>query len=507
MKKIQILSFLLMLTMLLTSVISCKKKTNVPDPSQTSESSEKSVETDKWGQEIVDNGISDDMDFGGEVVNVLVRSGEGYRYEWCMEELTTLIDTEIYNRNAAVEEYLGITWNFMVQNEGQNQEAINQRIMNVGRSGLGGIDIVNAYRNSAANASLIPFYMNVRNDQFTYLDLDKPYWNQFFNEAAASFGRQYFFIGDMNLSVYDRSIVTFFNKAKLHDYTGKTVDELYELVLSGEWTYQTFYEMVKDVYVDSGTTSGERDYNDFYGLASIVASEASDGLLYSWDIRLTEKNDDGTHSLVSGAAKEKMVDAFGKLNDLMFSEGAYLHDGSSNNINHFVNGYCLFNIDVVSHTRAHTAKLADMTDGYGVIPTPKYDSQQTQYYTGVQDSHNVMAVMYYGRADYDMISAVLEYTASLSYSTVRPYYIETVIKTRQLDELSSKCFQLILDGVTMDWADVYNLALGGVRGPLWRVPFQTGNGADGAITNAFDTKTSTINGLIADLDAWLVTQY
>lgn len=508
MKIFRVFALLLALLMVLTSVIACTKKTNEPDSqSSTGGDTEKSVETDKWGQEVIDDGISDDLDFGGKTINVLVRSGEGFRYEWYTEEPSAAIDVEVFNRNSLVAEELNITWNFIVEND-SDQDKYNEKIMNVGRSGMGGIDIVNSYRHLAANANLIPFYMNVRSDKFTYLDLDKPYWNQYVNEASESFGRQYFFIGDMNLSVYDRSIVTFFNKAKLHDNTGMTPDELYGLVLDGGWTYERLYEIVSTLYNDIGDLSGDRDFYDFYGLTSINASEATDGLLYSWDLRLTSKDEnDGTHSLVSGADRTKMIDAFGKMNDLLYSEGVNLHEKAIEAITQFTGGNALFMIDIISHTRATTTMLADMVDGYGVIPTPKYDERQTTYYTGVQDAHNIMSVMYHGMGDYDMISAVLELTASVSYSTVRPYYVETIIKTRQLDALSSKCFDHVLNGVKIDWADIYNHFLNNVRRTFWRGPFNDGKGSDGAITDAFGTYEETITEKISELDAWLVTQY
>ena len=509
----RILCLLLALLMLLPMAIACRKEeeeapeTETQEVTQTETETETEIITDKWGQVVVDDGIPDELDYGGKTVNVLIRSGEQYRYEWNLEKPQTSVDQEIYYRNLAVAEELGITWNFVVTDEGTGLKTINEKILNTGKSGLGGIDIVNNYRNGAANTNLIPFYMDVRSDKFTYLNLDQPYWSKNINEAAESFGRQYFFAGDMNLSLYDRAIVVFFNKTQLEPSTGMTVDQLYQTVLDGDWTYEKLYNMTKGIYEDTGKTAGVRDYDDFYGISSIWISEASDGLLYAWDLALSEENEDGTHRVVTETGKTKMIEAFDKLTALLYGNGAYLNRTTSmDNIKHFTQGHAVFNIDVLYHFAAQATELAAMEDGYGVVPTPKYDDNQTEYYSGMQDAHNIMSVMYYGLGNYEMISAVLELTASKSYETVRPFYVETVVKGQRLDANSGKCFELIMAGVTLDWTDIYEPSIGSVRGNLWRTPFKTYE-EGGSVVDAFASKAESINEKIATIDEWLVTHY
>ena len=174
----QWISVLLAVVMLL-ALASCGSE---PDaPAETSPSADSGgdsgtgsgEETDEWGQTVIDNEIPEDLDYGGETVNILVRSGEQYCREWTSDEATDALSNEIFVRNQAVQDELGVVFRFIIEDEGNRCETINQRIINVGKSGLGGIDIVNNYSAYAANPNLLENYINLYDSRLTYLNLDK----------------------------------------------------------------------------------------------------------------------------------------------------------------------------------------------------------------------------------------------------------------------------------------------------------------------------------------------
>ena len=83
----------------------------------------------------------------------------------------------------------------------------------------------------------------------------------------------------------------------------------------------------------------------------------------------------------------------------------------------FTGGHALFTVDVVWHYDAGLTKLHAMTDGYGIIPMPKYDENQKEYITGVQDAYNVLSIMECGAdQDFAMISAVVDVATDVSVS-------------------------------------------------------------------------------------------
>lgn len=477
-----------------------------PDHGSVSET-DKEVVTDEWGQVVVEHGVPEGLNYEGQAINIVIRTNQ-YGREWTSEKINDAVDLEVFNRNQKVQNQLKVTLNFIpIADNSQSSggaKTMTDAITKVGQSGGKEYDIINQYRNDAGSINLIAFYKNVRGSDFTYLDLDQPYWSQNFNNVLNNNGKQYFFVGDINLTLWDRAIVTFFNKAQLETWAGVTEQELYQMVIDKKWTYETFYNMTKNVYTDM--TGNGKTQDDFYGLSSIGGSEATDGLLYSWNVALSETTVEGNHRIVTDSAKQKVIDAGEKLVALYTSNGAYINKDSGNNIAQFTSGKALFNIDVIYHNSSHLASIREMEDGYGIVPTPMYDENQEQYYTGVQDAHTIMCVMN-GDKDYEMISAALELLAYESYKNVRPYYVKVIIKDRILDDSKSgQMFDLIMDGVTLDYVDMFEGANPKIRWALWRKPFQrtTGyiSGGELSFTVAFEEANGSgaLDNKLYDLD-------
>ena len=244
----KIFALILALLMIVPVIVACNFNNNAGDETE----SETVIETDEWGQAVVNDGIPEDLDYGGKTVNILIRGGEQYRREWIpdteKEELDAL-DQEIVKRNQAVSKRIGVTLNYIPYTK---QEHLNEAIQAAGKNGTGEYDIVSNYAAYATSTNVLQYYMNFNNDVFTYMDLTKPYWNQNFIKDAEAFGKLYVCVGDANLSVYDRAIVVFFNKAKAEIYLSDI--NLYQMVLEKKWTYNEFYKIICCSFVHSTAT-------------------------------------------------------------------------------------------------------------------------------------------------------------------------------------------------------------------------------------------------------------
>lgn len=510
----RIICSLLVLLMLLALLASCKRdknnneelSSNDTDTDAVTIDDDEETETDEYGQ-IVYKDPTEGLNFGGKTVNILVRSGEQYVREWYVKSTQSNVDQAIYTRNVRVEEALGVKLNYIITDEGANNKPFMDKIINTATSGLGGIDIVSPFAAYATNPSAMPYYLNwYDQEKLPYLNLDNAYWNQNYIRDAAAFGKLYVCVGDVNLSVYDRCMVVFFNKAKtkayLKDTDGNSID-LYELVQSGEWYYETFYDMIKNIYEDTGDIQGDRDTKDFYGVTGILGSEASDAFLYSLGGSLTKTNADGSHELVTETELLRLETIYTSMLEFWTSTGAYMPTDSMTNYDVFTGGNALFTVDVVYHYSSGLAKLHAMDDEYGIIPMPKFDSDQDEYVTGIQDAYNVIAILQSGaNQDFEMISAVLEKMSYESYTEVRPYYIENILKVRNMDLNSAQCFNYVLNGIRWDFADVYGTAIGTVRNALWRNPFQAKVG----FSSNWQTYKGKYEKNLADFDTWLISQ-
>ena len=492
---VKVLALIFALLMILPLVVACGNG----NKEEADDATDTVVETDEWGQPKVDTGIPDSLDYGGKEVKILIRSSQQYRREWRagedQEELDNL-EQEIVKRNQKVAKDLGVTLNYKLNTLAD--EKMNDLISVAGKNGTGEYDIVSNYAALATSTNVLQYYMNFNNEQFTYMDLKQPYWNQSFIKDAEAFGKLYVCVGDANLSVYDRAIVVFYNKAKAEVYLNDI--NLYQMVIDKEWTYEEFYNIIANLYEDNGT---QDESDDFYGVASIKGSEAMDGFLYSLGASLTQKDAEGNHTLVTDSAYTRLGSAFTMVYDFWQTEGSKMITGSGPNYEFFTAGKALFDIDVMYHYESGNQMLRNMVDGYGVIPMPMFNTDQGEYMCGIQDAHNVMSIVSHFNQDYEMISAVMESLHSESYSSVRPFYIEKIVKGQFLDADSKSVFEMILNGTRWDFADIYNSATGGIREKIWRGPLR--NQKTDTIDEGYAANLETFNGNIATIDQWIAT--
>ncbi|MBQ4289815.1 MAG: hypothetical protein II719_01325, partial [Clostridia bacterium] len=98
--------------------------------------------------------------------------------------------------------------------------------------------------------------------------------------------------------------------------------------------------------------------------------------------------------------------------------------------------------------------LRDMQDDFGVLPYPKYDSQQESYY---HRSLPWMFVIPKVGQDLDMVGAVMQYGTWLSSYTVLPAYYDITIKQKRVrDEDAERMLDIVHDTVYVDFSDLYD---------------------------------------------------
>ena len=166
-------------------------------------------ETTTEGYAIKDN-LPEDLKFTGETISIISRGRSWCKDEVSVEALTgDVINDAIYNRNAAVEDRLGVKIVNYLTTDNDNYsitETIRKQVQ-------AGTNEYNLFANSVY-ATIMYTADNLFQDmtELTYLDLEQPYWSQGFNEAASIGEAQYFATGAICLSLYRFVFVTFFNK-------------------------------------------------------------------------------------------------------------------------------------------------------------------------------------------------------------------------------------------------------------------------------------------------------
>ena len=96
-----------------------------------------------------------------------------------------------------------------------------------------------------------------------------------------------------------------------------------------------------------------------------------------------------------------------------------------------------------------------MPSGYGLLPLPKYDLNQENYYTTAQNAYSTMSIMATGK-HVDEVGIVFEEWNYRSYMDILPAYCEVIMKTRYLvDVESGMVFDLIRQSIKFDTGMIY----------------------------------------------------
>ena len=442
----KMLCMFLAMLMLASLLVACA---NSNDPAQDSQG-------EQTEQETGDPNYTDEvpaLNFGDETITILSRDKFGVNDEFFAESNTDtqsdVVASAVYGRNMNIENRLGVTLEMLLEAEpvAKHSTAV--------KGGSSDYDIVTDSTYLAIQAVLKGEFVNLRDIQ--YIDLDKYYWTQGYNDIV-SFGaenKQYLASGALALSMFRYMFVTVYNR-EVFESLGET--DLYEVVKNGDWTMHYQNQIIADRYLDIGETPNKRDEKDMYGL--ITGDTVSvDPYCVAANVQLVSKNSDGEW-FYNADQFERTVDLCEKVQALynnsatyVFKTATYDDTGKTDIVEAFANGVSMMATVQVFALETNVGDLAEFD--YGIAPMPKFDVNQENYATYVQDQVTAVGVSS-SIADEDklaMLGAVLECMASESYATVVDAYYSTALSYQYLQNPESKeMLDLIYNSLTFDFS-------------------------------------------------------
>ena len=330
--------------------------------------------------------IPEDVDYDGMEIGIAVRPQTQYRREFGSEVQSDPVDQRIFKRNEEVEKELGIKLRIMGVDQLWTIEGITEYVTTEYQSGVNSaVDVIAAYGAYGVTSGLRGYYINLLGDNMTYLNAEKLYWTQSYVEAATCYGQLYYIVGDVNLTVYDKSIVTFVNM-DLAATNGISPETLYDAVDNKEWTYDYFYNICNGfTYLDTGNIENVVDAGDVIPLSSIGA-EFVEGIPCAWELDFMVTHEDGSHSFnIDGNAK--LEQALSMWSEIHSMHGVFVTSTVGENFtNNFIPGNGLFSIDILYRNADSNAMLRNADFTYAILPLPMYDTNQGGYYTTPQDA-------------------------------------------------------------------------------------------------------------------------
>jgi len=429
-----------------------------PDTDATKQATEAIGETQTEAEAIAKDSLPDDLNFGGEVINIIVRDDIDAVFEFLAEEeIGDIVHDAIYRRNKTVEERLNVNLNVIRGPGWQSYGQMLGLVRNSIKAGDGAYDIIAGWSTSIAPLSAEGLFSNLL--ELPYIKLPERWWNKSITEELTIASKLYFAAGDINLSLLNSSLVIFENNKVRQDYG---LPNIYDAVFEGKWTLDYMGELVKNIHQDLNG-DGIMDVHDFYG-ALWTNHNYSDAFLASSNIRFTKKGEGGIPQL--DVEYERLGSLVDKVYNFLYNNQGVLVTGLVGNV-----GGELESIDMYKNGQAYLAAgyllfagehFRDLETEYSIIPYPKYDESQSQYMTLVQSGMSLLCVPE-NCGKKEAAGAFMEAAASESYKNVSPTYFEVAMKVKYArDETSAKMLDIIREGANFSFAYIYSGSLNNV---------------------------------------------
>lgn len=376
--------------------------------------------------------IPEDINFDNQVINVLYWNN-AKNVEYTAEDDGNIINSAIFNRNIAVEERLGVTFSWIGEKGDYGQRADFNKIIAADLSGACEYDIISAYSTTIAMAATYGYALDLlQYDE--QLQLDKPWWGADLTNMATINDKLYFATGDISTNYLLRMYGTFFNK-QLISQNGMTSP--YDYVDKNEWTVDKFIELASAF---NGDPNGGAPIYGFVNDAITV-----EALFYGSDLRFVDKDSNDVPFLSDSWSGERAQTLIDKMAAYCTTPSVLID--SKNDEALFTEGSSLFIIYSLDLAMNH---LSGSSLDFGIVPIPKYDSQQQNYSTTLNYKYSLYMISK-GTDIPEIAAYALEALASEGYRKVTPDLYEKAMKVRYVtDDISQKMIDYIRDGVSFE---------------------------------------------------------
>ncbi len=394
-------------------------------------------------------------DYKGKDYRILIR--ELTSYEFAADELTgEVINDAVFQRNKDIGDEYNVNLN-IIQLGGWASES-SEMLAAVRKSisaGTDEYDLVLGYQAFVVNMSMEGFFHNYY--EVPYIELDMPWWSQKAVEILTLDNCLYLLTGDISTTVWRGMYALFFNKEVAEQ---QKVGDLYELVRSGKWLFDDFLNMSKSVSAD---LDGDGAYTaaDSYGLVTCMANHIRQ-FMVSLDTPITTPDKDGYPTLTFN--NPKSIGVLEKINGLYWDKSTYrdskeLQEPTASKMpDIFLQDHALF----LSAFLGNAELLREMDTDFGILPYPKYDENQEEYYTATHNSVSTVLIPV-TVSDVEMCGILTEALCYSGYKNIIPKYYDVVLKGKYARDVESEeMLDIIRAGLSFNFGWVHSIPMGSI---------------------------------------------
>lgn len=269
-----------------------------------------------------------------------------------------IINDAVYRRNAILEEKYNCTIQQDIASDVYN--TIREPLI----AGEYTYDVI--YNRIISSRSLSSANLLVDLNAVENFQYDKNWWDQNMRTGLQISGKSFFANGDAGTSDDRSSQVMFFNRDLIEK---NRLEDPYELVKSGNWTNEKFYEMSEATFEDNGDGIAVPGEDVF---AYICPSQNNWAHVVASGVTLSTVSSSGD-IYMPGYPSEEVLNVWAELKPILTNPHRDVSDMGSR----FRNGKAGFYTMNLSSLQLY----GDTTINFGVIPFPKRNAEQEEYYT------------------------------------------------------------------------------------------------------------------------------
>ncbi len=449
----RILALVLVCVMVLPMLVSCTKTNSGKDNNGSGSTIEATGSV-----------VPKDVTFPGETFTILCREDNAWG-EWLHEisadeDATELVNEAVYKRNLEVEERFELEALEAYAIPGQWAEGENfvNTFRNSVLAATGSFDLIMSHQAyMSSDPSLNELYTNLYDVPYVKDNLDAKFYYPDVVEELTINDKLYFLLGDYSLTYWELVYVLYFNKTMAEN---SNLEDIYDLVRDGKWTFDKMTEMVKGSWTDLNGDAWP-DAEDTFGYVSDIPN-TTDALEAHFDVPMTGHDESG--NVVFNVDQGKMVNVLEKFVEFKKSDDTHFiyttsSDTEDSNVADkiFREGRALFYPAMLNRAQ----EFRGMETDFGIVPYPKWNEDQSAYYTHAQDGYSV-GVIPIDAPNLELCGAVVDVISALSSEMVIPAYYDMALRDKYArDDESGEMLDLIREGFSVNFGYFYGQSLNG----------------------------------------------
>ena len=375
------------------------------------------------------------------------------------------IDQAIFERNARVGEAFNVKFTESYEKDVASTTTLVDQLIAAGDDSYDIICIPARFMLDLASKNYLLSY----NTELYNIDLHGDSWIQWVNDIIKINGEMFFAFSDAMLSLYDFTHMILFNTKVLERYQ---LQSPYDYVENGTWTYDNMYYMVRQVS-DDLNGNGSYDDDDMYGYVCPAYSVLPNYWISAGATSV--KKIAGQGYFIFDLEGDIHFDTVYRRIFEIFKKKDFTWRETSSNANRYYDTDLTFQTNhalFADHTFYSVSQLREMESDFGIVPYPKWDESQGQYYSRVEAGTKTWGVLYI--QDPELTGTIIEALARDSHEhLIHTYYDVTLQLKLTRDDKSIEMLDLIRDTMTYDPGDT--LFCDEVRNGIFKDKFKNGD--------------------------------